>query len=206
MLRRRREQKLKYWLGLILKVLLILLALVKLLDWKPWNKIGGQTNGTEEVTEQNATVDSPTRAISHKVETTTKDVQKEETKRTPIENSASIYIFSENGLDSQMVNQLGKSYFKGYAQKSGAGFQKEQLLSGNLSSAVNTELVCVGTVSYNFFKNSMQQITCQIELNFDTYNTITGNRVTDLSESKIFSGPGDTNAWAKSVALRKVHP
>ena len=188
-------------------MVLILVALAKLLDWNPnvWFSDDLPEEVIENTTEPAVILDS---IVSN---TNTAAPAKIESKRQvtlppPSANSASIYIFGEHGLDNALGNQLAKTFFKDYSIKAQAGFKKDELLLGNLSSAANTELVCIGAVDYSYSTNQFNMITCRVNLNFDTYNRITGNKVMNLSGAFNEGGPGYSNAEAKTVALQKIHP
>ncbi len=205
MRRRRRKQKLQYWLGILLKVLLIVAVLTKLLDLKPIEWIRSLKAAQPEASAKDSVREPGPEIKLDKADTTSTKIASG--KQPAIEkNTASIYIFDENSLDTPLANQLGRTFFKGYTIKAQGGFKKEELLRGELRSAPNSELVCVGTVDYSYFTNQFNMITCRINLSFETYNRITGNKVLDLSRSFSEGGPGDSNAMAKSVALQKIKP
>ena len=214
-----KEEKIKRWLATLAKGLLVIFLVFKISEYV----VAFFT--TEDAEDSNSKVETPAENLEKRPGTETNyqgdsantpaQPQKkmengtqvvEERKMEIIPETASIYIFGENGLDAPLTNQLGRTFFRDYAIKAPAGFKKEELLRGELRSAANSELVCVGTVAYSYFTNQFDMITCRIDLSFETYNRITGNKVLELSRSFNEGGPGDSNAMAKAVALRKIQP
>ncbi len=192
----KKEQIIKSKLGLILKVLLITLVLFKISDFALSHYSNTQSDADKQDLKPTA-IDSVTGGSDGT--SGTEEVTK------PLANSASIYIFGTNGLDSQASRHIGSIFFNDYKlTATPGGFQKEELLTGNFNSAANTELVCVGTVNYSF-KGDDQKNTCELSLNFDTYNKVTGEKVKNLSKSMMRYGIGFSNAQAKQVALGKVN-
>lgn len=198
------EQLIKSKLGLVLKVLLIALALFKLVDY-----CSREIQGSQEVEQKKNSI-----AIdATESETTSGHVEKgsvvkrgQSTNAKPLKNTASIYIFGPTGLDTQAERHLGSVYFDGYSIKGlPDGFEKEQLLMGNLSTSANTELVCVGTITYSYSKDEAQ-VSCELSLNFDAYDKVSGDRIAALSKSIVRYGIGFSNTQAKQVAWQKVNP
>lgn len=200
-----KEQKIKSKLGLILKILLIALAVFKLSDFV-WSHIESSMN-SELKNENNVVIDSTANQGDNDKEVSSikNATLNEESK--PLANSASVYIFSVDGLDAEASRHISKVFFDDYKLMGmPSGFQKEDLLLGNLNSAANTELVCVGTVNYSCWKNSRNDTTCNVNINFDTYNKNTGEKVKHLSKSiyKNGVGRGNDKNGAKQMALQKV--
>lgn len=197
------ERKIKFWLATIVKVLVGVLVIFKLIPFIFGDEPKEQVEPREEIAAKDTLVGNTAddnQELDIKKTTTTKTLVR------PAPNTASIYIFDKGSLDSKIINHLGKSFFKGYTLKAGSTIDENQLLVGNLSSSANTELVCVGTVNYNFYKNSQEMTTCEVNLTFETYNKTTGSKVSALSRSFSESGPGFTNAKALQVALQKIYP
>ncbi|WP_339708524.1 hypothetical protein [uncultured Kriegella sp.] len=194
-----KEQIIKSKLGLILKVLLITLVLFKIADFAMSHY--GDTPSSNDKREVISTPIDSTKIPRH----STTGVGRLEAGAKPLENTASIYIFGENGLDSQASRHVGSIFFDDYKLTATPdGLQKEKLLSGDFHSAANTELVCVGKVSYSY-KTDDQKNTCELTLYFDTYNKVTGEKIKALSKAMVRYGIGFSNSQAKQVAMGKVH-
>lgn len=206
MLRRSKQRKIKNTLSLVLTILLICAALLRIsgLDLNSFLKKSESIQRSDdlETTEDNKATD-----ISDSFDETKRDENISEINSVkPLPNTASIYIYNNSKLDASLRNHLGKTFFNSYVLKVGGDANKDQLLSGNLDSSANTELVCIGTVAYIFYTNQLDMTTCEINLNFETYNKVTGAKVSKLSHSFNESGPGFTNAKALQKALERIHP
>ncbi len=196
------EQRVKNWLGLILKVLLIGLVLFKIVDFLT------KRDQPEPVKEEVSpfVVDTAANAESEPEVENTKKQKKEMVAKESLVNAVTLYIFNGATMDRQMMNHIGKVYFKDYTIKApSTGFHKEQLLLGNLGSSANTALICVGTVSY-LFKEDGVKTSCELSLHFDTYKKKSGEIIGELSNSMIRYGIGFSENQAKDNAMGKVHP
>ncbi|MFS4456350.1 hypothetical protein [Maribacter sp. 2304DJ31-5] len=195
----KKEQILKSKLGLILKILLIAVAIFKLADLV-WDDKEKFFTGSDKENEDIAVIDS---VVDKNDETKVKEVMK------PLANAASIYIFGANGLDRETGRRIGAVFFNDYKlMGTPPDYVREDLLLGNLSSSANTELVCVGTVSYSYWRNSKNDTTCNLDIYFDTFNKNTGEKVKHLSKS-IFKkgvGIGNDKNGARQMALQRVQP
>ncbi|WP_350284832.1 hypothetical protein [uncultured Croceitalea sp.] len=198
-----KERKIKFWLTIIVKILVGVFVAIQLF-YLIQNKFF-----QESIEPKGPIPIKDTLVLKPSTDSQGPNTEKGQKTRTlakPEPNTAGIYIFDKAGLDSKIIDHLSKTFFKGYSLKAGGTITKDQLLVGNLSSSANTELVCVGTVNYNFYKNSQEMTTCEVNLTFNTYNKVTGSRVPTLSYSFSESGPGFTNAKALQVAMQKIHP
>lgn len=194
-----KEQIIKSRLGLILKVLLITLVLFKITDFAM-----SHYSDTPSSNDKQEVISTPIDSAKGTQHSKT-GISYPDAEAKPLANTASIYIFGENGLDSQASRHIGSIFFDDYKlTATPEGLQKEQLLSGDFHSAANTELVCVGKVSYSY-KTDDQKNTCELSLYFDTYNKVTGEKVKALSKAMVRYGIGFTNSQAKQVAMGKVH-
>lgn len=194
----KKEQLIKSRLGLVLKVLLVALALFKLTDY-----VLGHYGNTPTMPDSR-----PTESVVVDTLTATSEISDSSTvkKAKLIPNSAGVYIFGPSGLDRQASRHIGDTFFPEYKMMAiPSGLEREALLSGNFESAANTEWVCVGTIGYHFDDDG-QKKTCEVNVNFDTYNALTGEKLKNLSQSVLRYGIGFSNSQAKSVALEKVHP
>ena len=207
-----KEQKIKIWLSVITKILLGVFLVFKITQFAVNHFAENQLiDDAVETVVPKDTITEVAPDFSNKALGDT-DTPKSNEALVPgnkievLPNTASIYIFGENGLDAPLVNQLGRTFFKEYTIKVQGGYKKEELLQGELRSATNSELVCVGTVDYSYFTNQFNMITCRVNLNFETYNRITGNKVLELSRSFDEGGPGGSEGDARATALQKIHP
>lgn len=212
-----KEQRLKARLANVAKVIFVVFMLFKISEltynWIQRKSSKTENGGQEIIQDSVISLQENTRSVlgseprEAKPESNAKmsssDAINKKQAITP--NSVSIYIFNTTGLDAQIVNQLRMAYFNKHTIKSVSGFDKEQLLLGNLGSAAATEWVCVGTVNYQFSEKGTTY-SCELSLQFDTYNQITGEIDPDFSSSMIHYGIGFSEQQAKGVAIGKVHP
>jgi len=204
----KKEQIIKSKLGLILKLLLIALAIFKLAEYIIEDKAEPLLNSNENNI-QTAIIDSVevSEGGIEAMDDADEPLAKEKEENSPIPNTASIYIFDDNGLDIQTSRLVGDLFFKDYSLKGKPkGFSKEELLLGNLNSSANTELICIGTISYSYFANSHGGTSCTISLYFDAYNKTTGERMKKRSKSinKTGVATGNNKNGAKQNALQRL--
>ena len=203
------ERKLKYWLGNLTKILLAVWLIFKITQFAV-NWYRGKQNTKAETSSSDEkrinTLEDTSNTTKSEENLNDRDDNKAVTgkKNAIISNSASIYIFNDQHLETQWVQQLGKTYFQEYGIRTRSGHNKAQLLAGDLSSSANTELVCVGTITYNYFGNSLGQISCKATLQFTTYKKSTGEIVLELTNTVSKIGPGSKRSDAKGVALQKI--
>lgn len=202
---RKRKKGTNYWLGLILRVLLITVALFKIVDFMYPNTIKNMFTKTPTPIEADSSAIS--NSFSRRPDGTTDEFSKKDMDN-PNESelgTASVYIFGENGLDIQMSTMVAKSYFGDYKIKTGSNVHENQMLTGDLSSAAPTELVCVGKVVYSYIDNGADMgITCELSLNFNTYRKASELLVEHLSESMVIPGLGFSQSQAKLAAQKKM--
>lgn len=207
------ERKIKYWLTLSAKILVICFVAFKISQmFFGWPNVSSSTTSeipNDTVPSEPGVMDPSESADKAGINPIDKT---DRASTTPINKanaitpkSASIYIFGEQGLETQLIQQLGKTYFQGYGIKTPVGYDKAQLLAGDLSSSANTELVCVGTISYDFFENSLGGISCKALLKFTTYKKNTGEIALDFSGVIPKTGPGSRRSQAKELALERIH-
>lgn len=201
MFRRRRQKKLNNWLGLLLKILLIAGATVQLIRMVP-DGVFSKKQQKGELIDNLIENDTLTNGEMANDENLKGPAKKDNITVTP--NSVSIYIFGNQGLETQLIQQLGKTYFYKYRIKAKSGYNKEALLVGDLSSSASTELVSVGSAAYTYYENSLGQISCEALLEFTTYRKTTGEVVRELSRSISKTGPGNTRSKAKEQALKRI--
>ncbi|WP_396635410.1 hypothetical protein [Maribacter sp. R77961] len=204
----KKEQIIKSKLGLLLKLLLITLAIFKIAEFIIGNKKESRLNSKRR-NEQKVTLDSTKikEGDDDGVPYVDSLSGKEKAKDNPIPNTASVYIFDDNGLDVRISRLVGDLFFKEYALKGiPKGFSKEELLLGNLETSANTELICVGKISYSYFSNSRGGTSCAVSLYFDAYNKTTGERMKSYSKSMDRTGVavGDNKEGAKHNALKRI--
>lgn len=223
------ERKVKFWLSTVSKVLIIALILFQLWPYlfgnndKSVNKEIIKPASTEILIDSQKQEEKPNNPIKKVISyqgdqpINGEDISKSEKKDNPITkkieksspqlipNSVSIYIFNENKLDTQVGKQLENTYLNDYEIRAVQhSFNKEQLLAGNVISFGTTELVSVGTITYNF-KEDNSKTTCELVLNFDTYSTNTGIKQKNLSKSLSTYGIGFSKEQAKQNAVKKIH-
>ncbi len=204
------ERKIKYWLALSAKILVVSFLALKISQMVfGWPNISLITTSEEtNNTLQSSKKDLGSEEKVDKIDTTSEN----DTEHAPstayqnelIPNSASIYIFNNQDLENQWSRQLGTTYFQEYGIRAQPGYDKAQLLMGDLGSAANTELVCVGTATYSYYENSLGQISCEASLEFTTYNKMTGEVLQGLSSAISKTGPGSTRSKAKEQALKQI--
>ena len=214
------ERKVKFWLGTVSKVLIIALILFQLGPYLFGKKDKDPDNNDSISKNSEITLDSIKREgkksnlieqnvsfQNNQPEKKDKPITNEAEKRNTniIPNTVSIYIFNENTLDTQIGKQLGNTYLKDYIIKTvKTNYNREKLIAGNVISFSETELICVGTITYNFKKDTTKT-TCELVVNFDTYSTKTGVKYKTLSQSISRYGIGFSIEQARQNAIKKIN-
>lgn len=208
------ERKLKYWLGNFTKILLAVWLVFKISQFAVNWYQGKQKNIKVEESSTDSSDEkflNASRNVSN-IPTSEENLNNRDDNNgvmdkndAIISDSVSVYIFDNEGLDMLLTQQLGKTYFQKYQILSKAGYDKDQLQSGDLGSSANTELVCVGTVAYSYYENSLGQTSCEASLEFATYKKATGEVLTELSGAISKTGPGSTRSKAKERAIKRIN-
>ncbi len=224
-------RKIKFWLSLISKVLIITLVLFKLTPYI-LDFVSDKTEAAENNNQRTSVLDSSKNIMNPEVEpvdkasrfeslntveetdavfvskTTTDQKEKSTFEISPRPKSIGFLIFNGNIPDIQIAGQLEKTFFETYFSKpillSETGSSRKQLFLGNIGAITEVETVCIGTVSYVYTQKGAK-ITCTLSLNFDSYATATGFKVKELSSSLTRYGIGFSKKQAKQVAINKVN-
>jgi len=120
-------------------------------------------------------------------------------------NTASIFIFKNQLLDTQIIQHIASTYFNVYDIVVPSNIVTQlELREGNFTAVNTTEFVCIGEVVYHF-KEDSSKTTCELVITFNTYATQTGIKLKDLSKSLTTYGIGFSKTQAQRNAIAKIH-
>ncbi|MFX0556112.1 hypothetical protein ACOCEA_04910 [Maribacter sp. CXY002] len=213
------ERKVKFWLGTLAKAALVVLIIFKIYDFVTSRKNENKSvESTSDIVEKDTlnrvgeiSKEIPSENVSRFMNDPDNNKQKEELVATINPNSISIIIYGVNGIDQQIINHLENTIFQKYdlsATPSKALDYKSALVQGNFSgfSKIKTNYMVAGEVRYTFKKSSLSSntVSCQINLQFNTYDTTTDTKMRDLSKIIQVNGIGFSQEEAKANAIKKI--
>jgi hypothetical protein len=224
------EEKIKSWLVIVSKVLVIGFILVKGYDYlfqsKPGEAAGPTVVGTTDSVPSEPLKDKTRDSLVKNPETNriTEPVLSPKRKTdqtkvvTPPNNALDIFIFEEEKLNQSVVQKLGKTYFDTYSitpisinVAAMSWGQKRAMLRGNFSaiakqSLSKVALLCTGTVAFTYRgnKENPRSITCDMHLNYNVFDVVSGEMRSGLSEDIWLPGFGFSETQARTDALEKL--
>ncbi len=207
------ERSIKFWLTTIAKIAFIVLIVFKIYDFVISKK--SEDRSENKVTVKNDSLNSKAEIIDKELPLVkNKPIPQTKLKKeasAPTKNSIYVLIYNSNGIDYSIANHLENTVFQKYNLSTAPSeivIKKNEFLVGNFSALKKTkpEFIVTGEVDYSFKKGSQSSntISCQINLQFSTYSTITSTKQRDLSKSIQVNGIGFTEEEAKANAIKKI--
>lgn len=217
------ERKVKFWLGTLAKIAFFVLIVFKIYDYVASRKVENDSSKiTYDIVEKdtlgqaggirkNVSPEDTSHSTKDPVNIPASNIDKEESITTINPNSVSIIIYDADGIDYQITNHLENTLFQKYdlgPPTIKALEKKDALLQGDFSvlGKIKTKYIVTGEVHYNFKESSLSSntVSCQINLQYHTYDTSTNNKKRDLSKSIQRIGIGFSQEEAKVNAIKKI--